>query len=189
MNLEHLIQSLGPWGMLVGTILEGDVVAFLGGVLAHRGLFPFEVAALAGALGAFIVDNLFFWVGRHMGQRAFVRRILEKPGVGIWHARLDRHPVLAILGFRYVYGMKTAGAVMIGTTRVSWARFAALNAVAVILWCNAFMALGYVAGTAIEAAFGRRHLALHLGLALAVFLVLAVGAFLWARRVRKGKKK
>ncbi|MEZ5715867.1 MAG: hypothetical protein R3D85_12255 [Paracoccaceae bacterium] len=34
-------------------------MAFLGGVLAHRGLVPPGQAVLAVALGAAIVDNLF----------------------------------------------------------------------------------------------------------------------------------
>ena len=194
MRFEHLIETLGLPGMVVGTILEGDVVAFLGGVLAHRGLFAFEAAALAGALGAFLVDNLFFWIGRHMigrhmGQRGFVRRLLDRPGVERWHGVLRRHPVLAVLGFRYVYGMKSAGAVLIGTTGLTWFRFAVLDALAVVLWCNALMALGYGAGRTIEAALGRQHLALHLGLALGLFLVLAGAAFLWARRARKGDRR
>jgi len=185
-TLEHLVQALGLPGLVLGTFLEGDAVAFLGGVLAHRGMFSFPAAVLAGALGAFLVDNLLFWVGRHMGRRGFVARLLARPGVGRWHGVLERNPVLAVLGFRYVYGMKTAAALMIGTTRVSWLRFALLDAVAVLLWCSVMMALGYGAGHAIEVVLGRRHLGLHLALALGLFLLLAALAFAWARLRRKG---
>ena len=69
MSLEHLVQTLGLPGVVIGAALEGEGVAFLSGVFAHRHIFHFEAAALAVALGAVITDNVTFAIGRYGGGR------------------------------------------------------------------------------------------------------------------------
>ncbi|WP_417723851.1 DedA family protein [Salipiger sp.] len=187
MHPEHLIQTLGLPGLVLGAVVEGDTVTFLGGVLAHRHLFPFEAVALAATLGGVIADNICFLIGRRAGQGALARRVLARPAARALHSRLTRHPEAAILGVRFLYGMKTVGAMMVGTTAIPWARFAAINAVAVLIWAHVLAALGYGAGAAIVAAFGHHELHIHLGVALLVFVLGA--ALLWPvirwRRKRK----
>ncbi|WP_322865404.1 DedA family protein [Aquicoccus sp. G2-2] len=190
MQLETLIQQFGLPGLTLGGAFEGDGIAFLGGVLAHRGLFGFEAAVWAVWLGAVIVDNAFFLIGRYARERAFVQRQVTKRAVRVLHGWIERHPALSVLGFRYLYGLKTAGALLFGMSRLSWVRFAILDLIAVLLWAHVLVGLGFVAGHTIEALFGQLRLHEHLGVALVVLLVGAV--LLWwitRRRVeRRGKK-
>ncbi|GAB1362710.1 hypothetical protein MASR1M32_19460 [Rhodobacter sp.] len=60
--------------------------------------------------------------------------------------RLAARPVLGILGFRFLYGMKSAGAVLIGTTPIAWPRFALLDALACGIWATVLTALGHASG-------------------------------------------
>ncbi|WP_179300218.1 DedA family protein [Pseudothioclava arenosa] len=101
---------------MLGTLIEGEAMAFLAGVLAHRHFFPFELAVLAATLGAIIADNLVFVLGRFGGQSRLAQKALAHGPVQRLARALERHGVLAILGFRFVYGLKTTGAVLIGTT-------------------------------------------------------------------------
>lgn len=185
MSLETLVQTLGLPGIAVGTVAEGDAVAFLGGVLAHRGLFPFVGVVLAAALGAALIDNVMFLVGRKAGNRAFVQKQLARGPVSALRARIERHPVTTILGFRFIYGMKTVGAILIGMTPISWLRFALLDVVATLLWATGFCALGFGVGGTIRSVFGHMELHLHLGLAAAIFLtgalVIWLGLRWWSR--------
>lgn len=190
MQLEALIQQFGLPGLTLGGAFEGDGIAFLGGVLAHRGLFGFEAAVWAVWLGAVIVDNVFFLIGRYARERAFVQRVVEKRAVRALHGRVERYPAVSVLGFRYLYGLKTAGAVIFGMSRLSWVKFTVLDLVAVLIWAHVLVGLGFVAGHTIEALFGQLRLHEHLGLALVVLLMGAV--LLWwvtRRRVeRRGKQ-
>lgn len=188
MSLESVIQTLGLPGLTLGAVLEGETVAFLGGVLAHRHVYPFEAAVMAISLGAVIVDNLIFLIGRRARDNAFVERNLNRDAAQRFKAFFLRNQVLAVLVFRFLYGLKTAGAIAIGTTGISWARFAILDLIAVLLWSHVVVGLGYAASTAITAAFGDLKLHWHLAVALAIFL--AVGAvYWWFARGRKALAK
>lgn len=175
MSLDSLIQTAGLPGLFLGTIAEGEGVAVLGGVLAHRQLFPLEVVAFVVAAGAIAADQLFFALGRLAGQGALARRLLSKGPVQALHRQLGRHQSLSVLGFRFVYGLKIAGAVLIGTSDIAWRLFALLNTISCLVWAHLFVGLGFVAGQAITRFFG--HLALHFHLAIAVLGVLVAA---WA---------
>lgn len=186
MSLETMISAAGLPGLTLGAMAEGETVAFLGGVLAHRGFFPLWQAALAVALGAILIDNIFFLVGRKAGQGALARRLLAKGPVAALGRRLDAHPVAGILGFRFLYGLKTAGAVLIGTTPIPWPRFALLDALACLIWATVLTVLGHASGHLIGRLLGP--LQLHWHLALAAALVLVAGFLLhrWQRHRAAG---
>ncbi|MGR3804281.1 DedA family protein [Marinibacterium profundimaris] len=184
MSLEHLVQTLGLPGVVIGAALEGEGVAFLSGVFAHRHIFHFEAAALAVALGAVITDNVTFAIGRYGGRSGYAQKLLSHRRVARLREMLDRHQTKVILGFRFVYGLKTVGPILIGSSPVSWARFALLDALAVLVWAHLWVAMGYGVGTAIEALFGRMKLESHAAVALVVFLVLAGAGWYALRRWR-----
>ncbi len=126
---------------------------------------------LAAALGGWLIDNAMFLLGRHAGQRDFVQKQLARGPVPVLRTRIGRHPVAAILGFRFVYGMKTVGAILIGMTPVAWVRFAVLDMVGTLLWALTMCGLGFGVGSSIRSVFGHVQLHLHLGLAAAIFLI------------------
>ena len=175
MTFDSLIAAAGLPGLFLGTMAEGEGIAVLGGVLAHRDLFPVELVALVVAAGAITSDQLFFALGRWAGQGRLAARLLDQGPVQGLHRRLARHPTLSVLGFRFLYGLKIAGAVLIGTSDIGWRRFAVLDAVSCLVWAHLYVGLGFVAGHTITRFFGQ--LALHLHLAIAVGLVLAAA---WA---------
>ncbi|MCB2114805.1 MAG: VTT domain-containing protein [Rhodobacteraceae bacterium] len=182
MSLEQLLSDWGLPAILAGTILEGDAVAFLGGVLAHRRLVPFEAAALAATAGAFIVDQVVFQIGRHVARFPRARRVLEARAARRILGWIDRRPGLMCAGFRFLYGMKTIGALAIGASSVTLARFALFDLLGCAVWAHVLTALGYGAGQAIERLFGRLAVHHHLGLALGLGLAALAALALWQHR-------
>ncbi len=186
MTLETLISNYGPLAVFLGAGFEGETAVFLGGVFAHRQLFPFWQAALAAVLGSFLVDQAWFFAGRHAHRLAFVQRLLKTPAAARVHGLLNAHPTAFILGFRFIYGMRTVSPIAIGLTSVSAVRFVMLNFIAAVVWGVAISAIGYLFGNAVEALFGRLRLHLHLLIALGVVLVgIGLLAFLLHRHWRK----
>lgn len=174
MALEQFLAQWGLPAIFAGTLAEGEGVAIFGGVLAHRGLFPYEYAALAAAAGAFVIDQAVFQIGRHASRFAMARRMLDAPRAQSLLARLAHHPLLFCLGFRFVWGLKTLGALALGAAGVAPMTFLALDLLATLLWGHAMTALGFLAGQGIERVLGR--LALHHHLAVAVLALVAVAA-------------
>lgn len=148
LTLESLIETHGYWLVFVGTFLEGETVLLLAGVAAQRGYLDpagVVVAAFAGALAG---DNFFFHLGRHLGHGILARR----PG---WRDRIERidallagHRVLLIFGFRFLYGLRIATPLALGTGRVGPVRFALLDAAGAAFWSVAIGAAGYGLGSA-----------------------------------------
>jgi membrane protein DedA with SNARE-associated domain len=184
-GLEGMVSTLGLPGIAVGVAIEGEGVAFLGGVLAHRGFWPVEAAAFAATLGAAVSDNAFFGAGRYSGRSRHVSRVLASGTVARLRAALDRHPDVFILAFRFIYGTRVASAVMLGTTAVPWSRFMVLNLVSVLAWAHLVTWLGYAGGVAIHRVLGHLEADRHMLVAVAGAIMFSALAFLLHRHFRR----
>jgi membrane protein DedA with SNARE-associated domain len=154
-SLQSLVATYGYWVLLAGCLLEGETILILAGFAAHRGLLdPLAVWIIAACAG-FLGDQVFFWLGRHHGAQVLARW----PSLGV-HARrlknLERrwHAVL-IIGIRFAYGLRIAGPILIGSSRMSARRFALFNAIGAAIWATLVGGLGWVFGHAAEAMLGQ----------------------------------
>ena len=101
---------------------------------------------------------------------------------------IERHPVATILGVRFMYGLRTAGPAIIGTTRMTLLAFVPLNVVGALLWSACWAGAGYVLGRAAEHLLGdlariEREL---FGGVLVLVVIGVVAAKVW--RARHGGK-
>lgn len=182
MSLEALIAHYGAAAVFIGAALEGETAAFLGGVLAHRHLMAWWQAAAAACFGSFAADQLLFFAGRYASRLAFVRHFTKTAAAVRVNGLLEAHPNKFILGFRFIYGIRTISPIAIGLSNVKALRFVLLNLIAALAWGLLVTSIGYLFGGAIEAALGRLTLHLHLLVALVVFLAVAGVAALVSRK-------
>ncbi|MBA2935540.1 DedA family protein [Sphingomonas sp. CGMCC 1.13654] len=146
MPLQALIARFGLGAVFLGAGLEGETAVIAGGILAHQHILSLPGVAIAGALGSFSADRAFFLFGRHFRDHPRVEKMLDKPAAERALDTLEKHPIAFVLGFRFLYGLRTISPVAVGTSDVPQARFSALNAVAAILWSLLFTAVGYGLG-------------------------------------------
>lgn len=179
----ELLQRYGYVAVLIGTLLEGETILLMAGFAAHRGyLDPGAVVAVA-AVGGFLGDQVFFWLGRLHGPRVIARWPRLQSHAQQVNALLARHHTWVIIGIRFMYGLRVAGPVLIGMSSVGALRFAALNLIGAVLWAAVIGAAGYLFGQALEMVLGdvKRYELLALG------VLAAAGIVVWMlRRVRKG---
>ncbi len=185
MSIEALVARYGLVAIFLGSGLEGETAVVTGGVLAHQGLVPLWGAMAAAVAGSFVADQLFFAGGRHFRDSRFITRLRNKPAFAKALKLLEKYPRAFIFIYRFIYGIRTASPIAIGTSRIAQKTFFAVNLIAAIIWGTVFTAIGYLFGNVIEAFVGR--IGTHrLVLIAAVLLVLVVGgAWLW-RRHRAG---
>lgn len=181
LQLEDLISHYGALAILIGSGIEGETVAFLGGVAAHRGLVPYWQAAAGAGLGSFIADQLLFLAGRNASRLAFVQRFVASGAVRRVTDLLEKHQTGFILCFRFIYGIRIVSPIAIGLSGVPFLKFVALNAIAATVWGIAITAVGYLFGHAAEALIGRLELHWHMLIALGVVVVLIGGTTLIVR--------
>jgi len=83
-----------------------------------------------------------------------------------------------------MYGLRIAGPIVIGTSRVSPLRFAAFNFLGALLWASLIGGLGYAFGEAVEMVLqDAKHYERAAVIAI-VALGLAIWLFRWIRRRR-----
>ena len=183
--MEELLGNYGYWAVLLGTFLEGETVLVLAGFAAHRGYLQLDAVIAVAFLGTLCGDQLFFWLGRRRGQATLSRH----PGWGRRLGRplslLERHPVAVILGFRFLYGLRTVTPFAIGLSGISAGRFAAFNAAGAGVWAVAVGLAGYGFGRALEAVLAdvKRYEV------EAMVFVAATGAAAWVWRLARSRRR
>lgn len=145
------VASIAHYGYLatfVGTLLEGETLLVLSGVAAHNGYLAWPIVVLIGALGATVGDLAFFLLGRHYGARLLARFPRFVPAARRVHPLIERHPAFAVVAVRFMYGVRTAGPAIIGTTRLPLSTFVPLNVVGAFAWSACWAGVGWVFGRA-----------------------------------------
>ncbi len=183
-DLLHLIGRYGYVVIFFGVMLEGagvplpgETVLVAAGVLVHRGVLDFGGALFSGILGAAVGNQIGYWVGR-LGGRPFVLRwgryaLITPERLGHAEAFFAQHGGSAVLLSRFVVGLRVFGALVAGTSRMPWGRFALYNVLGGTVWAVAAVSLGYFLWASIslvEHWVGRVSLFLVAALALALLL-------------------
>jgi membrane protein DedA with SNARE-associated domain len=173
--LEHFVATYGYAAIVVGTLLEGETILVIGGFLAHRGYLALPGVIGAAFAGTFAGDQLFFFIGRLAGMPVLERRPRWKNRADRVLRLLRERQSVVILGFRFLYGLRTVTPFLIGASGVRPLRFFALNALGGALWALCIGVLGYFLGHALEALLGevkRFETAI-------LFAIAATGATAW----------
>ena len=153
--MQDLVAQLGYVTLFIGTFLEGESVLALAGVAASYGYLTFEYVIAVAALGAFLGDQACFFVGRRYGKAVLARypRLAAKaPRVERLVRRWDAPAVILL---RFLYGLRIAGPIVIGSFGISPWRLALFNAIGALIWAPIVAGVGYFAGYALEAWIGR----------------------------------
>ena len=150
MTLEGLISSYGYAAVAVGTFVEGETILVLGGFAAHRGYLELPWVMVAAFVGTLCGDQLYFYLGRTHGSALLDRRPLWRAKAQRAFHLLETHQTLFILGFRFLYGIRTVAPFAIGLSGVSPLRYLLLNAIGAASWAVVIGGLGYLFGQALE---------------------------------------
>lgn len=148
--ITAFIASYGYLAIFIGTLLEGETVLIAAGFAAHRGLLSWPIVVLVAIAGATLGDQLTFLLGRWKGEAliaCFPALAQRKPQI---HALLERYDLLFILIVRFLYGLRIAGPVILGSSQVRLLRFAVFNVIGAALWAILISGAGYAFGLAIS---------------------------------------
>jgi membrane protein DedA with SNARE-associated domain len=183
--LESFLAKYGYIAILLGTAFEGETIMIMGGFSAHRGyleLLPWVV--LAGFVGNFIQNMIYFVLGRRYGNRMLEKHPDWKPRLQQVNGWLERFQSLLSIGLRFVPGFRTIGGVAIGMSDVSTGRFIFLNLIGAVLWAVFIGVLGYLCGHVLELIMGDIK---HLEVPILVGIAVVGGLLFFVHRRRRAK--
>ena len=166
-------------------IVPSETTVIIGGVAAGIAGASYNVVfvIIAGAVGAFIGDNLSYQIGLR-ASGLVERRAAKKESTAKklkWAAdQIEERGGLLLITARFIPGGRTILTLSSGLTKQSQTWFMGWVGVATIIWASYAAILGYVFGSQFEDDHTKAFL-LAFGAALAVTLLIEV--------VRYGKKK
>ena len=171
MPVPQDFTQLGYLAVFIGTLLEGETVLFLAGLAAQHGYLSLPAVVTVAAVGGFIGDQCFFFIGRRYGKRLLARFPSLAARAPRVHELLMRWDMAAIILVRFLYGLRIAGPIVIGTSDIPYWRLALFNFIGVLIWAPLVAGVGYFAGQAVQQWFG--HLP-HMELVALMVIVAAV---------------
>jgi len=186
--MEQLIAHYGYLALLFGTFLEGETIVVVAGFAAHQGYLKLGWVMLAAFIGSLSGDQFYFFVGRLKGRPFLERRRAWQPQVKKVERLLDRYGTWLVVGFRFMYGLRTVTPFVIGLSGFRSSRFFVLNAIGALVWSILVGSLGFLFGAALEALLQDLRKIEH----WIVLGLLAVGVTFWlihfVRNRRIGKR-
>ncbi len=163
--------------------VPSETTVIIGGVAAGAGDQNLLLVILAGAVGAFIGDNLAFIIGARLSG-PIRRRAARRTSTGArldWAARqIQTRGGMLLVTARFIPGGRTALTISCGLTQQPRPWFARWVAIAVVIWATYAAVLG--------AAFGRAFQDNHTA-AFIVAFATAIGVNITIEIVRKFRER
>jgi membrane-associated protein len=167
-------------------LIPSETIVITAGVLAAQGDLLIWVLVPAVALGAFLGDNLCYWLGRKIGDPVADRLFDDEKGQArlLWaeEALCRRGAILIGMG-RFIPGGRTVTTFAAGTLEMPYRQFLAADAFAAALWALYVSMLGYLGGETFK-----DNLWLPLATSFACAMLVGLGFEVWRRiQGRRGK--
>lgn len=130
-------------------LIPSETIVITASVLAAQGDLLIWIIIPAVALGAFVGDNLCYWLGRKVGDPIADRVFDGDEGQARlqWAEEALRRRGTILIGIgRFIPGGRTATTFAAGTLEMPYRQFLVADAVAASLWAFYVSMLGYLGG-------------------------------------------
>ena len=177
-----LILGLVAFDVVI-PVLPSESIVTAAAVLAGQGQLSIVGVMIAAGLGAFVGDNVAYWIGRAAG-RPLIERVLRSKTDKLEDVerQFQRRGGTFIIVGRFIPGGRTVVAVGAGVLHFNWLKFVAYDIIAALVWALLAAVPGYIGGVVIQ---DKAWLALIIGFSLSI---LVAGGMLLFQRWREGKR-
>lgn len=176
--MEQWIQSIGPWAVFIGMMIEGEVALLLAGYAVHHGHLELLPTLLLATLGGTCTDSLYYWLGRKYGVKLLRSRRSLRPVRARAILLLRKHGHVMAFAVRFAFGLRIALPIAIGASRMRPRTFHTYNLLGSFTFAVFYLAMGYGVGRTIQG-FIRRAGITELDAAIGL---VVIGAIVWLVR-------
>lgn len=183
MHPSELLQHYGYYAVFVAGLFEGETILMLGAYAVHQGYLSMLPLIACGAAAAFATDQFYFHLARRKGAELLAKRPKLAAHIARVTGFVERHPVATIFGMRFAWGFRIVLPATLGMGRMSAGLYAALDAVAAVVWATVVTLFGVEVTSVIHSVFGRLRPHEHQLILGAVCIAVAVaGVRYWRTR-------
>lgn len=167
-------------------LIPSETIVITASVLAAQGDLLIWLIVPAVAVGAFLGDNLCYFLGRKIGEPIADRLFSDEKGQArlAWAEEALRRRGAILIGVgRFIPGGRTATTFAAGTLEMPYRQFLVADAFAAVLWALYVSMLGYLGGETFK-----DNLWLPLVTSFACAMLVGLGFEVWRRiQERRGK--
>ena len=141
--MESIILSFGLPALVIGMLLEGELLFISGILLAKIGHLNLHGVLLAVFLGAILHDWIFYILGRLQGVLFFQKRPYLQNKVEIIVAPFNKNPWLFLLSYRFLIGFRMITLALFGLSGISPTKFLVASVLSNVFWVGFYGFMGY----------------------------------------------
>lgn len=182
--ISKLLLTYKYWIVIGGALLEGETLLLLAGGSAYHGHINLYLVVLIAFLGAVIHDHVLFFVGRYAEEKIISKFPKIDSKVQKISQLFERYENWFILGFRFVYGIRTITPIILGTTHIKLKKYSLMTVIAALLWAASIAYIGYSCALMIEA-ISDMFIIYQKYLTMAILTLIGCGAMIYKWRHKK----
>jgi membrane protein DedA with SNARE-associated domain len=141
--------------VFLGCFFEGETALITSSFMAHRGYLEIFSVMLIALAATQSWDWLWFTAGRLKGKQFVEKKPKLHEKVKKIHSILEKKPIPFLLGYRFMFGFRTTGPLVIGMSSISKKMFLTFSLINTILWDTLVSSLGYFFGAFLKANWKR----------------------------------
>jgi len=131
---------------MVGTFFEGETAILVASSLIHQGIFDPLPTVLAGFMGSFISDWLYYLIGRLNGKYFIEKRPKLKAKLEPVKNLFRKHQIQILFSYRFLYGFRVVIPLVIGMSQIKPAQFLFYSITSGLVWALTVSTVGYFVG-------------------------------------------
>jgi membrane protein DedA with SNARE-associated domain len=146
--LSQFVQMHEFWAhivLMVGVVIEGELVLIIAGILAHLHGWPFPVAFFFGFLGAMLKTILGFGIGRGLKLKyptSPFLGFLEKK-IHFFLPYFKQKPFWSIFVSKFIYGVNHLTLIFAGFVRIRFRTYFYAELASSVIWVLGLISVGY----------------------------------------------
>jgi membrane protein DedA with SNARE-associated domain len=139
----------------LGCFFEGETSLVTSAFAAHRGYLEIIIVMFIALAATQSWDWLWFTIGRKKGKLFIEKKPKLNQKVKKIDLLLEKNPFPVLLGYRFLFGFRTAVPLVIGMSSISKRRFLTFSLLNTVLWDIMFSSVGYFFGAFLKANWKR----------------------------------
>jgi len=145
-NLVHLLKEYGYIILFVWSIFEGETGLVMAGVLSHTGDMNLGDSIVVAALGGFVGDQIYFYLGRLNKEWVLTELKAHRRKFARARLLLRKYGGWVIFIQRFIYGMRTMIPMTIGVLNYDAKKYAIINLISAFVWASVTIIPSYIFG-------------------------------------------
>ena len=143
-------EILAYAAVITAVFLEGETALLTSAFAAKMGYLNVVIVGILAFVGTIFSDWLWFFIGRSRAKKLLFKKEKLSKTAQKGDLLLEKYPYLILLGYRYIYGLRTIIPMIIGMSTIKIKEFIVFSLFTTFVWTLIFTSLGFLFGSIIE---------------------------------------